>query len=238
MDTAFLNRTGVTGGWIYVDYNFYPDKDKHPWIRRIVPFTFLQGGRDRDPRRRRVHQRHRRAIELHPPGFLPRRRAVLAGTLAGPRVRGRTRPHVRQRPAVPLAAALRQLQLRGSPLVLRRGRSVPGQVRERQALARSSSPTAGSREDVEYTHIAFDRPSTGERVYTVNIVNTRTTYQFSKEFAIRAIVQYDSQQRRVLTDFLGSYELRPGTVVYAGYGSLYEKRAYQDDDWVDGQGTT
>jgi hypothetical protein len=47
MDTAFLNRTGVTGSWVYVDYNFYPDKDKHSWIRRIVPFTFLQGGRDR-----------------------------------------------------------------------------------------------------------------------------------------------------------------------------------------------
>jgi hypothetical protein len=28
--------------------------------------------------------------------------------------------------------------------------------------------------------------------YTLNIVNTRTTFQFSKEFAIRAIVQYDS----------------------------------------------
>ena len=70
----------------------------------------------------------------------------------------------------------------------------------------------------------------------MNIVNTRTTFQFSKEFAIRAIVQYDSQQRRVLTDFLGSYELRPGTVVYAGYGSLYEKRDYQNDDWVEGQG--
>jgi hypothetical protein len=73
-------------------------------------------------------------------------------------------------------------------------------------------------------------------VYTVNIVNTRTTYQFSKEFALRAIVQYDSQQERVLTDFLGSYELRPGTVVYAGYGSLYEKRGYQNDEWVDDSG--
>jgi hypothetical protein len=24
--------------------------------------------------------------------------------------------------------------------------------------------------------------------------------------------------------------------VYAGYGSLYQKRAYQDPDWIDGQG--
>ena len=97
-------------------------------------------------------------------------------------------------------------------------------------------PNGRFSEDVEYTYTAFDRPSTGARVYTVNIVNTRTTYQFSKEFALRAIVQYESQRNRVLTDFLASYELRPGTVVYAGYGSLYEKRDYQQDEWIEGQG--
>ena len=82
----------------------------------------------------------------------------------------------------------------------------------------------------------FDRPNGGGRLYTVNVVNTRTTYQFSREFAVRAIVQYDSQQHRVLTDFLGSYDLRPGTVVYAGYGSLFQKRAYQAPAWIDGEG--
>ena len=40
----------------------------------------------------------------------------------------------------------------------------------------------------------------------------------------------------MLTDFLGSYELRPGTVVFAGYGSLYERRLWQDDRWIEGQG--
>ena len=74
-------------------------------------------------------------------------------------------------------------------------------------------------------------------MYTVNILNTRTTYQFSREFALRAIVQYESQRHRVLTDFLGSYEPRPGTVVYIGYGSLYEKRDYQNQEWVEGEGS-
>jgi hypothetical protein len=91
-------------------------------------------------------------------------------------------------------------------------------------------------EDIEYSHNTFDRPATGARVYTVDLVNTRTTYQFTKELAVRAIVRYDSQQDRVLTDFLGSYDLRPGTVVYIGYGSLYQKRAYRNQEWIDGQG--
>ena len=40
----------------------------------------------------------------------------------------------------------------------------------------------------------------------------------------------------MLTDFLGSYEPRPGTVVFVGYGSLYEQRDYQDDGWLEAQG--
>jgi hypothetical protein len=97
-------------------------------------------------------------------------------------------------------------------------------------------PTGRFSESVEYTRIVFDRPSAGTRVYTVNLVNTRTTFQFSKATAARAIVQYDSNEGRVLTDFLGSYEPRPGTVLYAGYGSLYQKRSYENDEWVDGEG--
>jgi hypothetical protein len=63
-------------------------------------------------------------------------------------------------------------------------------------------------------------------------VNTRTIYQFNKFFFLRGILQFDSQRKRVLTDFLASYELRPGTVLFAGYGSLIEQRAYADGRWV------
>ena len=41
---------------------------------------------------------------------------------------------------------------------------------------------------------------------------------------MRAIVQYDSSRRQVLTDLLASWELMPGTVAYAGYGSLSERQ--------------
>jgi hypothetical protein len=37
------------------------------------------------------------------------------------------------------------------------------------------------------------------------------------------LARYDSSQRRLLTDWLASYEFVPGTVFHAGYGSLYEK---------------
>ena len=53
---------------------------------------------------------------------------------------------------------------------------------------------------------------------------------------MRGIAQYDSSRSRVLTDFLASYELRPGTVVYAGYGSLIERRGFVDGEWIIGEG--
>ena len=57
----------------------------------------------------------------------------------------------------------------------------------------------------------------------MHVVNLRNTYQFTPQFLVRAILQHDSSRRRVLGDFLASYELVPGTVVHAGYGSLWER---------------
>jgi hypothetical protein len=49
---------------------------------------------------------------------------------------------------------------------------------------------------------------------------------FDRHFLLRAIVQYDSSKKQVLTDLLASYELRPGTVAYVGYGSSVEQREW------------
>jgi len=83
---------------------------------------------------------------------------------------------------------------------------------------------------VSWNRVAFDRASDGTNVYTVDILNTRTTFQIDKHLFLRAIVQHDSSKRQVLTDFLASWELLPGTVVYAGYGSLVERRGW--DGWA------
>ena len=59
----------------------------------------------------------------------------------------------------------------------------------------------------------FNRASTGERVYSVDIANARTTYQFDKHFLVRFIAQYDSSAKRVLTDLLAWSRVIPGPVV-------------------------
>lgn len=92
---------------------------------------------------------------------------------------------------------------------------------------------------VEWFHNVLFR-KTGEikqRFYTVDILNIQTTYQFNRYLFIRGAVRYDSFQKKVLTDFLASFTLIPGTVAHLGYGSLYEKTAWQDNRWVPGQGS-
>jgi hypothetical protein len=53
---------------------------------------------------------------------------------------------------------------------------------------------------------------------------------------IRLLEQYDSSKQRLLTDLLASYEFVPGTVFHAGYGSLYEKRGFQNGAFVPNAG--
>src|SRR5206468_10434315 len=96
-------------------------------------------------------------------------------------------------------------------------------------------PNQHVNQNVSYSRVRFDRASDGERIYTVHIVNVRSTYQFNKHFLVRAIEQFDSSRRRVLLDLLASYEFVPGTVVHAGYGSLFEKRG-TDDYMTTGRG--
>ena len=87
------------------------------------------------------------------------------------------------------------------------------------------SPRVNS--NTSYNFVTFRNRGTGEHVYSVHIVNMRNTYQFTPRFFIRAVAQYDSSRERVLADFLASYELSPGTVVHAGYGSLFG-RTHED----------
>ncbi len=71
----------------------------------------------------------------------------------------------------------------------------------------------------------------GDYAYQQNLYYSKTTYQFNKYFFLRAIFQYDTYAKRLLTDLLASFTLIPGTVLHVGYGGLDEKRRWLDDHW-------
>ena len=72
------------------------------------------------------------------------------------------------------------------------------------------------------TYSNFDREG-GGRLYDYAIARSRTTFQLNRFLFFRGILEYNSFRRQLMTDFLASFTYIPGTVIHAGYGSLYEK---------------
>jgi hypothetical protein len=233
MDTAFYNRVGITSGWAYTDWNFYPEK-RLKWIKRIVPFVYSQYGRDRNAGGRESITVSGGRFSFTRQGFF--RADYIVGyepwngvryKVRRPRFFGSLQPfrwigvsgYVDWGPAIYYDAA--------EPFA--------GWSRNTRAEI-SWQPTSRMNQAVEYRRVDFERLDTRAPVYELELVNTKTTFQFTKQFFVRAIAQYDSLRERVLSDFLASYELRPGTVVYVGYGSLYERRAFVEEAWVEHAG--
>ena len=95
--------------------------------------------------------------------------------------------------------------------------------------------------DFEWIHNKLNKKvdEINQNIFTVNIINLLTTYQFSRFFFIRGALRYNDNdyQKKLFTDFLASFTLIPGTVIHLGYGSLYEKKEWQDNRWVPGHGS-
>jgi hypothetical protein len=234
MDTAFINRVGITSGWGYAEYNFYPPKTKR-WLLKFAPFSFTQGGHDENAGGNELLQVTGVRMQFSRQGSFRFDRFDGFEAWAGQRFdRGRWRMFG----GVQL---YRWLNLNGQYFV---GDAVfydpdnPYQGFSRDGeFGFTLQPSGRLSQAFDYRHVSFDRASTGKHVYDLDLLYSRTTYQFSRQFFIRGIAQYDSSRYRVLTDFLASYELRPGTVVYAGYGSLIERRGFRDGQWIPGEGT-
>jgi len=93
-------------------------------------------------------------------------------------------------------------------------------------------PSENLRFDLSLTYSDFTRSAGGVKEYDYTIVRSRNIYQVNKYLFFRAIVEYNSFTKRLMTDFLASFTYIPGTVIHIGYGSLYERIAWKDGDYV------
>jgi hypothetical protein len=234
MDTAFLNRVGDTNAWLYGELNFYPDKTKWPWLRRIQPFTFNQATHDVIQRGDEFFSVDAVRLYFTRQGFLRLDRITGHEPFAGQRFKTN---RWRMQSSAQLFRWLRVYTNASAGDATFYDPVAPFQGRSRElSPGLTFQPSGRFSETIDFSRVAFDRESTGERVYTVHILNTKTAYQFTSHFFLRAIAQFDSSRSQVLTDFLSSYELRPGTVFFAGYGSLIEQRDFRNDAWTTGAG--
>ena len=230
MATAFINRVGITGGWAFLNRSWYPDKQKYSWIRRLAVISFQKGGYDRNAGGAEYFALVGGQFNFSRQGFLRVQTQRGFEHWEGRRFEN---DGVN---AFGFVQAFRWLSMNGGVFA---GRGVfydrvdPFQGRQRSGnVGVTLQPTGRFSQELGVDRVTFRREATGERVYSVTVINTKTTYQFTRAFSIRGIAQYDSSRARVLTDFLSSYEPTPGTVVYIGYGSLIERRGFVDGQWV------
>ena len=233
MDTAFLNQTGISSSWAYTQVSFYPDEKKHGWIKRISPFVFARVARDRIQKGDEIFGLVGVRTNFTRQGFF---RLDLAWGQEPWAEREFPRRFVRTMGG---AQILRWLGFEGR---MQAGRSI---YYDETApfvgpswshwLEVTVQPGASFSQSVSWDRAQLNRDE-GGRVYRVDLLNLKTTYQFDRRFGLRGILRYDSSRRRVLTDFLASFEPVPGTVAYVGYGSLLERRGWDGADWLPGQG--
>lgn len=93
-------------------------------------------------------------------------------------------------------------------------------------------PIENIESDLSVLYSDFTRESDSRKIYEYPIFRERLTYQVNRYLFFRAIVEYNRYRHQILTDFLASFTYVPGTVVYLGYGSLYQKEAWEETPWV------
>ena len=227
MDTAFYNRTGFTAGWSFGEVNFYPEVGHRLLAAARAPVrTSPRSATTRSRTADEDFLQHRHPLQLHAPGLLEH----LARRAATRPWHGHAIPR-RQRlqlfgddAGVALAEHLRRLRSRA------RRSSTTRSIRSRGARCTRNfgfDDPAEPAPDAEHrraTCVALRSRSRPASASTTSTSSTRRRRISSTSTSWCASSRnYDSSAQRVLTDLLASYELVPGTVFHAGYGSLYEK---------------
>ena len=111
--------------------------------------------------------------------------------------------------------------------------AVPYQGRGNDASASMAYvPSEKLHFDLIFAYSDFTRSADGYKEYDYTIVRSVNTYQVNKYLFFRAIGEYNSFRKRLVTDFLASFTYIPGTVIYLGYGNSFEKIAWADGTYI------
>jgi hypothetical protein len=228
MDTAFYSRTGFTSAYVYSEVNFYPEKAKRIGLIRVHPLVIARYGRDRTHGGIEGFLFVGASFNFTRQGFLRIQHGEGYEPWEGRRFRS-------GEPASAFGSVqlFRWLNV-GAHLVRAAWATFYDPVDPYQGRSTRGGfditwqPNEHFNQSVSYSAERFERADTGAPVFDVDIVNTKSVYQFDKHLLVRFIEQWDSSRGELLSDFLASYEFVPGTVFHAGYGSVFERQGFED----------
>jgi len=232
MDTAFYNRVGIDQETAYLGPNFHPKWAWAPWIIKVNPFLYTIITRDNVTGL--TDQLYLAALRLN---------TTRAGSLRLDVQRWREGWmgryfHKTVYRIQGAAQATSWLNVGGSLRVaddIWYGSPTPYQGHVASAsLDTVLQPTDELRLTVNLYRTRMTDPDTGAQVFDVRTTNTQLTYQFNRFFFLRAIARTDTFRRRMLTDYLASFTLVPGTVLFLGYGEVRDKAEWREERWQPG----
>lgn len=87
--------------------------------------------------------------------------------------------------------------------------------------------------EVSYIYSDLFSDETDEQFFNVHIPRAKITYQMNQYLFFRLITQYNNQTRKLSPNFLASFTYIPGTVVFLGYGSIYERKEWDGMDYIE-----
>ena len=83
-----------------------------------------------------------------------------------------------------------------------------------------------------FTYSDFYRDADGSKLYDYGIGRLKLIYQVNQYLFFRAIGQYNDYREELTADFLASFNYIPGTAVYLGYGSVFDKLRWDGSDYI------
>jgi len=92
-------------------------------------------------------------------------------------------------------------------------------------------PTDKLQWEVRLTYADLFARADSSKVYEYTILRNKLTYQLNKYLFFRGVLEYNDYRRKLLGDLLVSFTYIPGTVIQLGYGSLYEKVRWDENDY-------
>ncbi|MFH1942574.1 MAG: carbohydrate binding family 9 domain-containing protein [bacterium] len=226
-ETGYLTRTGITRASAVVMPMLYP---KSTVIRRIDPVIYNEFIYDKDSRR----WENSNALQLS--FILPRTsRIQLTGNYA-------TEIFLREKfktSAIRVSGNSQFTKQFYFSLSYRYGQKIRYVANPYQGKGSSASasvnyqPSDKFQSSLSYTYTDFFREADSQKEFDYSILWFRNTYQVNKYLFFRVILQYNSFYEELMTDFLASFTYIPGTVIHIGYGSLYNKIAWDGGQYVD-----
>lgn len=102
------------------------------------------------------------------------------------------------------------------------------------SLSINYQPVKKFQSDLILNYSDFYKLENPVREFSYLIIRSRNTFQLSSKLFVRGIVEYNSYEKDLSTDFLVSFTYIPGTVIHLGYGSLYQKLAWNGHEYQPG----